>query len=116
MPRGCSGQSRKETNRNNELPSPEYRPTAIKYAESNKHAHLPNDDTETGPPEFPNPNNLHTTTPQIKPEILEFFLLNIEGINPNIPKKKRKIKALDDLVNQSDYKIPFFAITSIITI
>ena len=44
---------------------------------------------------------------------MEFFLLNVQGINPNISKQKLKIKALGEEVNEvnnSEITIPFFAL------
>ena len=42
---------------------------------------------------------------------MEFFLLNVQGINPNVIKQKLKIKAMEEEVNNSDKIIPFFAAT-----
>ena len=39
------------------------------------------------------------------------FLLNVKGINPKVLKQKLKLKALGDIVNQSDVNIPFFILT-----
>lgn len=51
------------------------------------------------------------STITVNPEILEFFLLNIQGINPSIPNQRIKIKQLEEDVNTSKTRILFFALT-----
>ena len=46
-----------------------------------------------------------------KLDICEVFLVNVQGINPKVPKQKVKLKALGELVNGSNRKIPFFVTT-----
>ena len=53
----------------------------------------------------------HTTLVNRKSDICEVFQLNINGINPKVPKQKLKLKALGEIVNQSEYEIPFFILT-----
>ena len=36
------------------------------------------------------------------------FQLILDGINPKVPKQKIKLKLLGEIVNNSDYLIPFF--------
>ena len=45
-----------------------------------------------------------------KLDICEVFLINMNGINPKVPKQKIKLKTLGEFVNQSEHKIPFFVI------
>ena len=44
------------------------------------------------------------------PEILEFFLFNIQGINPSVSTQKQKIQTIEEEVNNSENKICFFAL------
>ena len=44
-------------------------------------------------------------------DICEVFLLNVQGINPKVQKQKLKLKALGELINESESKIPFFIVT-----
>ena len=39
------------------------------------------------------------------------FQLNVNGINPKVQKQKLKLKALGELINESDHNIPFFILT-----
>ena len=43
-----------------------------------------------------------------KSDVCEVFLLNVDGINPKVLKQKLKLKALGEIVNQSEVEIPFF--------
>ena len=115
MPRGSPRKPGKTIKRNNELPASQNRPPTNANAKPNEHVQpIPYDNTnatETRLTEIPSSISIHHKSSIIKPEILEFFLLNIEGINPNVPKHKLKIKSLEEEVNNSDQTIPFFALT-----
>ena len=55
--------------------------------------------------------NTNTPAKQKQIQLLDIFLLNIQGINPNIPKQKGKMLALREEVIASENLIPFFALT-----
>ena len=43
--------------------------------------------------------------------IIQFFLLNIKGINPSIHAQKHKVQMLEEEVNSCNIFTPFFALT-----
>ena len=44
-------------------------------------------------------------------DLCEVFQLNVNGIDPKVQKQKLKLKALGEIVNQSEHTIPFFILT-----
>ena len=115
MPRGCTAKPDEASKRKHKPPKPkDAKPTKPNAASNVPIQPVPSDSANpTGPsrkPENANTTNLHHPASVI-PQIMEFFLLNVQGINPNVIKQKLKIKAMEEEVNNSDKIIPFFAAT-----
>lgn len=123
MPRGSSGKTDDSPKRKHKHLNPKNaKPTKPNAKSSNVPIQpLPSDSANptsdsanptnpTRTPACPTTTSLHTPTTLI-PEIMQFFLLNAQGINPKVTNQKVKVRAIEEEVNNSERTIPFFAVT-----
>ena len=121
MPRGCSSQYYQTSKRQHVKPVPKTVCPKKPGAKPSRHIqslpYPPATTTQSTKTRRNNKSNKHISTSihdsatTVVPEILDFFLLNVQGINPSVGSQKLKIQAIDEDVRNSEKKITFFAVT-----